>query len=105
MKQVFISLGMTGRQTDDVLNDIDRAIEYIAKNILNPDDELKECIFTNFNCITPIGESRRLYCLGEAIKRLGECDVCYFVRGWEKYKGCRVEREVCKAYGIEIIDE
>lgn len=99
MKKVFISVGISGRNTENVLEDIARANYNIGKRY-GEDVE----IVHNFDCISPIG-SGRLYCLGEAIKKLGDCDACYFVDGWDKHKGCLVEFLVCKLYGIDIIEE
>lgn len=98
MKKVFISVGMRGRTDEDVMADIKRA----KLNISNMFDDVK--IIDNWDCECP-DEAVRLYCLGEAIKKLGDCDICYFVKGWQKHKGCIVEMEVCKLYGIEIVKE
>ena len=32
-------------------------------------------------------------------------DAVYFVKGWQSARGCRIEREICKEYGIMILDE
>lgn len=34
---------------------------------------------------------------------LGESKAVYFVEGWEKDKLCRIEREICKAFNLNII--
>ena len=99
MKKVFISVGMTGRAEIDVRNDIKRASENIRK-LYGKDVE----IVHNYDCVAPEG-SGRLYYLGEAIKQLGECDVCYFVRNWEHSDGCVVERHICGLYSIDTIVE
>lgn len=100
MQKVFISVGMNGRPCGDVLDDIARAKE----NITHKYGPLNLYITHNYDCKFPDG-GERLYCLGEAIKKLGDCDACYFVKDWEKHKGCLVEYLVCKLYGIEIIVE
>lgn len=33
------------------------------------------------------------------------CHAAYFCKGWEKARGCRIEHEAAKAYGLEIIYE
>lgn len=48
----------------------------------------------NYDCVAP-DNAERLYYLGEAIKQLGECNVCYFVRNLECSNGCLIERMVC----------
>lgn len=34
-----------------------------------------------------------------------DVDAVYFVKGWENARGCRIEREICKEYGIMILDD
>ena len=99
MKKVFISVGMRGREEIDVLSDIVRA-EMNILNSMSIDIE----IVHNWDCVGPEGACRLWY-LGEAIKKLGDCDACYFVKGWQNHKGCIAEMGICKLYGIEIIEE
>ena len=100
MKKVFISVGMSGREAYDIGNDIER-----AKSIIKYNATGQIHIIDNYDCVKPDTLTTRLYCLGEAVKKLGDCDACFFVKGWENYNGCKVEMEVCKTYGIEIILE
>lgn len=98
MKKVFISVGMRGREFKDVLRDLNNAY----RSIRNMFKEVE--IIHNYNCVGP-DDAGRLWYLGEAIKKLGDCDICYFVKGWRNHKGCIAEYEICKLYGIEIIEE
>ena len=99
MKKVFISVGMRCRKEIDVRLDIDRANHTIYE-MFGRDVETLD----NWSCVGP-DNAGRLWYLGEAIKKLGDCDACYFVKGWQKHKGCKAEYEICKLYGIEIIEE
>jgi hypothetical protein len=99
MKKVFISVGMRGREDEAVRKDIRRAmLKTIGK--IGPNVRFVH----NYDCVGPDDAGRTWY-LGEAIKKLGDCDVCYFVKGWQNHKGCIAEMEICKLYGIEIIEE
>ena len=44
-----------------------------------------------------------LWYLGESIKLLGEADVVYFCKDWEKYNGCTIEHECAVRYGKRIV--
>lgn len=99
VKKVFISVGMRGREAHEVYLDIDRAYRAVWEMF-----EHNVKIFDNWGC-QGTGNAGRLYYLGEAIKKLGDCDACYFVKGWQNYKGCKAEYEICKLYGIKIIKE
>ena len=46
-----------------------------------------------------------LWHLGETIKMLADADAAYFPDGWKNARGCIIEHEVCKLYGIDIIND
>lgn len=46
-----------------------------------------------------------VYALGESIKLMANADCAYFMKGWNKARGCIIEHEVCERYGIPIIME
>lgn len=48
-------------------------------------------------------EATPLWYLGESIKLLGEADVVYFCKDWEKYNGCTIEHECAVRYGKKCI--
>jgi hypothetical protein len=43
--------------------------------------------------------------LWESIKMLAGADRAYFAKWWEEARWCRIEHEVAKSYGIEIVYE
>ena len=40
-----------------------------------------------------------------ALENMSLCHAAYFCKGWENARGCRIEHEAAKAYGLEIIYE
>lgn len=46
-----------------------------------------------------------LYCLGQSLMDMAGCDVVYFCKGWEDARGCRIEHEAAKEYGLECFYE
>ena len=44
-------------------------------------------------------------CLAESIKFMSNVDAVYFLKGWEEARGCRIEHEIAKQYGIEVLYE
>ena len=98
---VFISVGMSGRSEVDVMNDINRADANIRMYFNHRDDVH---IVHNYTTIGPEG-CGPLWYLGQAIQKLGDCEACYFCKGWKNHRGCVVEYDVCKAYGITTIME
>lgn len=43
--------------------------------------------------------------LAKSLENMSLCHVAYFCKGWENARGCRIEHEVAKVYGLEIIYE
>lgn len=43
--------------------------------------------------------------LAKSLENMSLCHAAYFCLGWENARGCRIEYEVAKAYGLEIIRE
>lgn len=107
MKRVFISVGMNGRSYVEIMRDIMGAENAILELAHSYGIDISEIeVIDNHDCPYPeVNNPGRLWYLGEAIKKLGTCDTCYFCKGWRDHKGCRVEMEICKIYGIDIIEE
>lgn len=49
--------------------------------------------------------ARPLWYLGESLRLLSGADAAYFVHGWDKNRGCRIERMACAEYGIRILGD
>lgn len=43
--------------------------------------------------------------LAKSLEHMSLCDAVLFCKGWENARGCRIEHEAAKAYGLEIIYE
>ncbi len=43
--------------------------------------------------------------LAKLLENMSLCHVVYFCKGWENVRGCRIEHEVAKAYGLEVMYE
>lgn len=44
-------------------------------------------------------------CLGKCVERLVLCDAIFSCKGWEKSKGCQLERATARIYGLEMLSE
>lgn len=92
--RIFLSLGMRGRDEKDILHDIEEATFYIKR--MHPDCEVVNTYRQEGvpEIVAPT------YYLGRSIQILGSCDQVWFLNDWKNYRGCLIEHEVCKAYGI-----
>ena len=43
--------------------------------------------------------------LAKSLENMSLCHAAYFCRGWENARGCRIEHDAAKAYGLELIYE
>ena len=43
--------------------------------------------------------------LVKSLENMSLCHAAYFCKGWENARGCRIEHDAAKAYGLEIIYE
>ena len=92
--RIFLSLGMRGRDEKDVLHDIEEATFYIKR--IYPNCE----VINSYQQDEAPEDAGPTYYLGRSIQILGSCDQVWFLNDWKNYRGCLVEHEVCKAYGI-----
>lgn len=49
--------------------------------------------------------NRPLCFLAKSLENMSLCEVAYFCKDWKNYRGCRIEHEAAKEYGLEIIYE
>lgn len=43
--------------------------------------------------------------LAKSLENMSLCHAAYFCKGWEKARGCRIEHEAAREYGLVIIYE
>jgi len=95
--------GFTNKQIEEQRN---KAINYLTKKGF----EIINTLFTdewyNKDNMKERGIIQIPLCfLSKSIENMSKCDAAYFVKGWEKARGCKIEHDIAKAYGIEIIEE
>lgn len=43
--------------------------------------------------------------MAKGIENMSLCHAVYFCKGWQDARGCRIEHEVAKVYGLDILYE
>lgn len=43
--------------------------------------------------------------LAKSLENMSLCHAAYFCKGWENARGCKIEHDAAKAYGLDIIYE
>lgn len=101
MKKVMISQPMNGLTDEEITNVKLKATEELSKKHYVVVDSLftgsEECDWADTQHNTPIAY------LALSLKKMAEVDAVYFCEGWSKARGCVIEHEVAKNYGLEIL--
>jgi hypothetical protein len=98
MKKLFISQPMRDKTDDEILAVRVNAIQS-AKDALGEDVEVIESFFQN----AP-HDAKPLWFLGKSLELLAGADIAYFAPGWDGARGCKIEHECAREYGIAHID-
>jgi len=103
MKKVFISQPMNGLSNLQILEERRRAVEklydmgYEPKEITIIDSFIKDTAPDNVNS--------ELWYLGRSLELLADADIAVFSKGWKNTRGCLIEFNCAKKYGISYICE
>lgn len=99
MKKLFISQPMNGKTDEEILKEREHAIK-----------AAQECVSDNVEVIDSFFKSapadvKPLWFLGKSLELLSTADIAYFANGWQNARGCKIEYECAKEYGIYTIEE
>lgn len=98
MKKIFISQPMKDRTDEKIISERERIIELCKKKY--GDIEIIDSFFEN----AP-HDARPLWFLAKSLELLSTADIAFFADGWKNYRGCKIEHECAKEYGIEIVND
>jgi len=105
-KKAMISMPMAGLTEEEIVASRNRAIDYLEKQGY----EIINTLFTDEwysrESMKKRGVVQIPLCfLAKSLENMSLCHVAYFVKGWENARGCKIEHEVAKNYGLEILYE
>jgi hypothetical protein len=60
-----------------------------------------DCPIEIIDSYFPDYEGNALQFLGKSIVKMGEADLVVFLPGWDQTRGCLIEEDVARRYGIE----
>ena len=102
MKRIFISQPMRGLTDEEILKAREEILIKAEKKIGEP-VELIDSFIEDYP--GEINKHIPVFYLGKSIQFLSQADVAYFGGDWRNARGCKIENEIAKQYGIEIIEE
>ena len=106
MKKAMLSQPMAGKTEREIIETRERAIAALeAKGF-----EIVNTLFTDEWYSKEAMEARGvvqipLCFLAKSLENMSLCHAAYFCKGWEQARGCRIEHEAAKAYGLTSIYE
>lgn len=106
MKRAMLSQPMAGKTDDEIKETREKAI----KTLENKGYEIVNTLFTDEWYSKEKMAERGvvqipLGFLAKSLENMSLCHAAYFCKGWENARGCRIEHEAAKAYGLDIIYE
>ena len=106
MKKAMISQPMAGKTDDEIKATRERAIKTLNENGYEVINTLFTDEWYNQNQMKLRGVVQIPLCfLAKSFESMSLCHVVYLCKGWEAARGCRIEHEAAKEYGLEIIYE
>lgn len=95
--KVMISQPMRGKTNEQIRKERSELIFELE----NKGYEVLDTVFD----IAPKDGDEAIFYLSESIKYLAKADAVFFMKGWEKARGCKIEHEVAVEYHKQVFYE
>ena len=106
MKKAMLSQPMAGKSEDEIIETREKAIKVLKEKGF----EIVNTLFTDEwyskEKMAERGVVQIPLCfLAKSLENMSLCHAAYFCNGWKNARGCKIEHEAAKAYGLDIIYE
>lgn len=106
MKKAMLSQPMAGKTEKEIVETRERAIAALKEHGY----EIVNTLFTDEwysdEAMKERGVVQIPLCfLAKSLENMSLCHAAYFCAGWENARGCRIEHEAARAYGLEVLYE
>lgn len=98
--KLFISQPMRDKTDEEILAERERIIDTVQDRFPDQDIEVIDSFFKD----AP-HDAAPLWFLGKSMELLSTADTAFFAKGWQEARGCRIENQCAKEYGIKFIEE
>lgn len=95
--KIMISQPMKGKSNDEIREERKALIEALEQE----GHKVIDTVFEN----APSDEDIAIYMLSQSIRYIGKVDALYFMKGWERARGCKIEHQVAVEYGKQVFYE
>lgn len=104
--KAMLSQPMAGKTEQEITETRDRAIaalEGMGYEVVNT--RFTDEWYSKENMIKRGVVNVPLCFMAKSLDNMCLCEAAYFCKGWENARGCKIEHEAAKAYGVKIIYE
>ena len=106
MLKAMLSQPMAGKTNEEIV----AARENAIKALESKGYEVVNTLFTDEWYSSDAMKARGvvqipLCFLAKSLENMSLCHAAYFCKGWENARGCKIEHDAAKAYGLTIIYE
>lgn len=98
--KVFISQPMRDKTDEEIKKEREAAVEYIKEKYSDRNVQIIDSFFEG----AP-HDAKPLWFLSKSLELLSTADLAYFIKGWNEYRGCKIEHTCATEYGIDCIEE
>lgn len=106
MPKAMISQPMAGKTEEEIIAARERAIAALKKKGYDIVNTLFTDDWYSNEKMQERGVVQIPLCfLAKSLENMSLCHAAYFCAGWENARGCRIEHEAAKAYGLDMIYE
>ncbi len=95
--KVMISQPMQGKTDEEIKREKQKIVDKLEKLHI-------EVVNSFFDEEAPNDINAGLYYMAKSIQVMSEVDAVFFTKDWQMARGCRIERQIAKEYGIKILD-
>ena len=94
--KIMISQPMRNKSNEQIKEERAKLVKRLEKDNF-------EVIDTIISEDAPKGYNEGIYYLAKSIEFMSKADIVYFMKGWEKARGCRIENQICQDYGKQTM--
>lgn len=106
MMKAMLSQPMAGKTEEEIIETRNRAIATLKAKGFDVVNTLFTDEWYSQEAMKERGVVQIPLCfLAKSLENMSLCHAVYFCKGWKEARGCRIEHEAAKAYGLKIIYE
>ena len=106
MKKAMLSQPMAGKTQEEIVATREKAVAALTDKGYQVVNTLFTDEWYSKEKMTERGVVQIPLCfLAKSLENMSLCHAAYFCKGWEQARGCRIEHEAAKAYGLTILYE